>query len=100
MSIAFPSGETDDTSREIIWFLVVVNGKPIRCGIAYQTLRTHFDADFHAPMPAFVAHRERIETLVTDLVRQGYFGDDETIVIRAHDLQRRKGRGASGADAA
>jgi hypothetical protein len=26
--IVFPPGETDDTSRWIVWFLAVVNGKP------------------------------------------------------------------------
>ncbi len=93
MSIEFPPGETDDTRRRIIWFLVVVHGQPIQCGIAYQALRAHFEADFHDPLPAFVAHRARIEALVMALIRQGYFGEDETIVIRAPALRRREDRG-------
>jgi Protein of unknown function (DUF1488) len=97
MSIEFPPGETDDISRWIIWFLVVVHGKPIHCGMAYQALRTHFDADVRDPMPAFVVHRARIEALVTDFIRQGYFGEDETIVIRAHDLRRSEDTGTDAA---
>jgi hypothetical protein len=100
MSIEFPPGATDDPSRWIIWFRVVVHSKPIQCGMAYQALQMHFDADLHDPMPAFVAHRARIEALVTDFIRQGYFGEDETIVIRAHDLRRREDRGGPGTDAA
>jgi hypothetical protein len=93
MVIVFPPGETEDTSRRIIWFLVVVNGKPIQCGMTYHALQTHFDADVHAPMLAFVAQRARIEALVTDFIRQGYFGEDDTIVIRVHELRRREDRG-------
>ena len=99
MSILFPPGETDDPSRGIIWFLVLVHGKPIRCGMTYQALRMYFEADVHDPTPAFVVHRERIEALVIDLIRQGYFGEDETIVIRAHDLRSSEDSGGSGADA-
>jgi len=86
--IEFSSGETDDPTRWIVWFLAVVNGKPIPCGISYQALRTHFAADFHDAMPAFVAHRPRIEACITNLLlKQGRFEDDETIVIRAYDMR-------------
>jgi Protein of unknown function (DUF1488) len=84
--IAFPPGETDDTTRWIVWFLAVVHDKQIHCGISYQALRTHCGADFHDPMPAFVAHRPRIEQLVTALIGQGRFEEDETIVIRSQDM--------------
>jgi Protein of unknown function (DUF1488) len=86
MRIAFPPGETNDTTRWIVWFLAVVNDKQIHCGISYQALRTHCNADFHDPMPAFVANRHRIEQLITALIRQGRFEDDETMVIRSHDM--------------
>ena len=91
--IAFPSGETEDTSRWMIWFQAVVNGKHLPCGISYQALRTHCAADFHDALPAFIAHRQRIEACITDLITQGRFEQDETIVIRAQDLRRREGRG-------
>ena len=100
MSIEFPPGEIDDTSRRIIWFVVVLHGQPIQCGLAYQALQTHCAADVHAPMLAFVAQRARIEALVTDLIRQGYFGEDEMVVIRAQDLWRSADSGGSGADVA
>ena len=87
MRIAFPPGETNDTTKWIVWFLAVVNDKQIPCGISYQALRTHCGADFHDPMPAFVAHRPRIEQRITELIRQGRFEDDETIVIRSHDIR-------------
>ena len=61
--IEFPPGETDDTRTWMVWFLAVVNDKQITCGISYQALRTHFGADFHDPLPAFVANRHRIEQL-------------------------------------
>ena len=83
----FPPGETDDTTRWIVWFLAVVNGTPIPCGISYQALRTHCAADFHDAMPAFVAHRPRIEACITDLIRQGRFEDEETMVMRSYDMR-------------
>jgi uncharacterized protein DUF1488 len=86
VQIAFPPGETDDTRRWIIWFQAVVNGKPIQCGISYQALRTHFAAEFQDSLSAFVAHRHRIEQRITDLIQQGRFEEDETIVIRSHDM--------------
>ena len=88
MRIEFPPGETDDTSRWIVWFLAVVNGKQIHCGISYQALRTHFTADFHDSLSAFVAHRPQIEGCITACIRQGRFEEDATIVIRSHDMER------------
>lgn len=85
--IAFPPGETNDTIRWIVWFLAVVNDKQIHCGISYQALRTHFGADFDDPLPAFAAHRPRIEQVITAFIEQGRFEEDETIVIRTRDLQ-------------
>jgi hypothetical protein len=46
MRIEFPPGETDDPARWMVWFLAVVNGKHIHCGISYQALRTHCAAEF------------------------------------------------------
>jgi hypothetical protein len=84
--IEFLPGETDDKIRWIVWFLAVVNGKQIHCGISYQALRTHYGADFHDPLPSFVAHRPRIETFIRALIELGRFEEDETVVIRTHDL--------------
>jgi Protein of unknown function (DUF1488) len=64
----------------------VVNGKQVHCGISYQALRTHFGADFHDPLPAFVAHRPRIETRIRELIARGRFEEAETVVMRTHDL--------------
>ena len=87
VQIEFPPGETDDTSKWVVWFLAGANGKQITCGISYQALRTHFGADFHHPLPAFVANRQRIEQCTATLISQGRF-EDETIVIRAHDMEK------------
>jgi Protein of unknown function (DUF1488) len=54
--IEFPSSETDDTTRWIVWFLAVVNDKQIHCGVSYQALRTHCGADFDNPLPAFLEY--------------------------------------------
>ena len=81
----FP-GETNDTTRWIVWFLAVVNGTQVHCGISYQALRTHFGADFHDPLPAFVAHRPRIETRIRELIARGRVEEAETVVMRTHDL--------------
>jgi hypothetical protein len=86
VQIEFPPGETNDTTRWIVWFLAVVNGKQIHCGISYQALRTHCGADFHDPLPAFVVHRPRIETFIRELIELGRFEEDETVVIRTQDL--------------
>jgi hypothetical protein len=86
MPIAFLPGETNDSVRWIVWFLAVVNGKQIHCGISYQALRTHFSADFHDPLPAFRAYRPRIEVIARELIELKCFEEDETVVIRSHDL--------------
>jgi len=87
--IEFPPGETDDKNRWIVWFLAVVNGERIKCGMSYQTLRDHFEADFYEPLPAFVAHRQRIEQFTAQFIRQGRFGPDGRILIRSHDMSNR-----------
>jgi Protein of unknown function (DUF1488) len=88
MHIEFPPGETDDTREWMVWFLAGANGKQITCGISYQALRTHFGADFHNPLPAFIANRQHIEQFTATLISQGRFEEDETIVIRSHDMER------------
>ena len=85
VDIACPPGETHDTPRWMVWFLAVVNGQQVHCGIAYQALRTHCWADFHDPLPACVAHRPRIETRIRALSEQGRC-EEETVVMRTHDL--------------
>jgi hypothetical protein len=84
---AFPPGETDDTRTWMVGFLAVVHDKQITCGMSYQALRTHCGADFHDPLPAFVAHRHRIEQCITDLIRQGRFENAETIVSCSQDMR-------------
>jgi Protein of unknown function (DUF1488) len=86
--IEFPPGETNDERRWVVWFLAVMHGKQITCGISYQALRTHCGADFHDPLPAFIANRQRIEQCTATLISQGRFEEDETIVIRAHDMEK------------
>jgi hypothetical protein len=39
-----------------------------------------------------MTHRPRIEAYITDRIRQGRFEEEETIVLRAHDLRRSEGR--------
>jgi uncharacterized protein DUF1488 len=56
-------------------------------GISYQALRTHFDTDFEDPLPAFLTHRSRIEQVITAFIELGRFEEDETIVLRTHDLR-------------
>ena len=85
--LAFPPGETEDPLRWIVWFLAIVNDKLIHCGISCQALRTHFAADSHDSLSAFMTHRLRIEACITDLIRQGRFEEDETIVMRSHDMR-------------
>ena len=85
MRIEFPPGETNDSTKWIVWFLAALNDKQRHCGISYQA-GTHCGADFHDPLPAFIAHRPGIEQLITELIRQGCFEDDQTIVIRSSDM--------------
>jgi Protein of unknown function (DUF1488) len=80
------SVESQDNTKWIVWFLAALNDKQRHCGISYQALRTHCGADFHDPLPAFIAHHPRIEQLITELIRQECFEDDQTIVIRSSDM--------------
>ena len=91
VQIAFPPGETDDTRLWIVWFLAVVNGHRVHCGISYHALRTHFSADWEHPFPAFVTHRHRIEQLFTAFMQQHCIEDEMTIVMRAHDIEEQDG---------
>jgi hypothetical protein len=75
----------------MVWFLAVVNGHRVRCGISYHTLRTYFGADRDDPFPAFTTHRHRIEQVFTAFLRQPHITphieDEVAIVVRAHDLK-------------
>src|SRR5437879_2179774 len=53
MQIVFLPGEINDQQRWVVWFMAVVDGRQITCGISYQTLRDYFEADFDHPLPAF-----------------------------------------------
>ena len=86
VNIDFPPDETHDKSRRAILFPAVVDGKEINCVISYETLRDHFGADYYDPVPAFVANRQRIEQLTTQLIRHGRFESDGTTLVRSQDM--------------
>jgi hypothetical protein len=87
VQIAFLPGETNDTSLRIVWFLAVVDGRYIHCGISYQTLRTHFEADVDDPLPAFIAYRAHIEQAVTAFLRQHRLEEEVTILLGADNQE-------------
>lgn len=87
MQIVFLPGETDDQQRWVVWFLAVIEGRQITCGVSYQALRDHFDADFYEPMSAFLAHRSAIEQVTARFIAQSQFEDDDTVLMRSQDVR-------------
>ena len=87
MKIACLPGESNDQSKWVIWFPVVVDGTQVTCGISYQALWHHFGAECHDPMRVFVTHRKRIEQLTVDLMHRGRFEGTETMLIRSQDIR-------------
>ena len=62
------------TNRSIVVFPAKPSGRTL--------LQTSHDS-----LSAFMTHRLRIEACITDLIRQGRFEEDETIVMRSHDMR-------------
>jgi len=87
VKIAFLPNATDDQSKWVIWFLVVVDGTQITCGISYQALWNHLGIDSGDPMRLFVTHRRRIEQLTVQLIHQGRLEGEETMLIRWQDIR-------------
>lgn len=87
MQIVFLPGETDDQQRWVVWFLAVVDGRQITCGISYQALRDHFEAAFDASLPTFLAHRPEIERLMTQFIEQGQVEDNDSLLMRSQDVR-------------
>jgi hypothetical protein len=85
-SIQFSPQETNDIRHYVVAFPALVNGKRVECAISYQALRNHFDAGYEDPLPAFTMHRQRIEHLAAQFIRQERFEPDGTILIRSYDI--------------
>jgi len=85
-SIHFASQETNDLRRYVVVFPALVNGQPVECAISYQALRQHFGADYEDPLPAFTTHRQHIEQLAAQFIRQQRFEPDGTILMRSYDI--------------
>ncbi len=85
-SIQYPPQETNDIRHYMVAFPALVNGTRVDCAISYQALRNHFGADYEDPLPAFTTHRQRIEQLAAQFIRQQRFEPDGTILIRSYDI--------------
>jgi hypothetical protein len=87
MQIKFASDEWyDHHRRKVVWFTALANDKRIDCGISIEALTDHFSAYQDDPLPAFRAHRGRIEAVATKLIEQRRFETDGTVLIRNIDL--------------
>jgi len=84
--IEFLSHARNDTRRYVVSFPARIDGRQVECAISYQALRNHFDADYEDPMPSFTAHRQHIEQLAAQFIRQQRFESDGTILMRSYDI--------------
>src|SRR5262249_46377231 len=85
-SIHFSPQETNDIRHYLVAFPALVNGTWVECAISYQAPRKHFDAGYEDPLSAFTMHRQRIEHLAAQFIRQQRFEPDGTILIRSYDI--------------
>lgn len=85
-SIHFSPQETNDIRSYVVAFPALVNGQRVECAISYQALWQHFGADYADPLPAFTRHRQPIEQLAAQFIRQQRFEPDGTILIRSYDI--------------
>jgi hypothetical protein len=87
LSIEFNADEWyDHQRRKVVWFSAIVDEKRIDCGVSIEALRDHFGAYYDDPLPAFKAHRARIQEAATRLITARRFEDDGTVIIRSADL--------------
>jgi hypothetical protein len=87
LNIEFSTDEWyDHHRRKIVWFSAIVDEKSIDCGVSIDALREHFGAYADDPLPAFRAHRGRIQAAATKLITARRFEDDGSIIIRSADL--------------
>jgi hypothetical protein len=87
LNIEFNADEWyDHQRRKVVWFSAIVDEKRIDCGVSIEALRDHFGAYYDDPLPAFKAHRARIQEAATRLITRRRFEDDGTVIIRSADL--------------
>ena len=86
VQIAFPPHERGDERRRVISFPALIEGRQVECAVSYQTLWLHFGAGYNDPLPAFMAHRQRIEQVAAQCIREARFEDDGTVMIRSQDI--------------
>ena len=84
--IEFPPHERGDERRHVILFPALIEQRQVECAISYQTLWLYFDADYNNPLPAFMVHRQRIEQLAAQCIRNARFESDGTLMLRSQDI--------------
>ena len=86
MLIEFPSQEMEDRVRNVV-FPAIVDGREIKCAISSAVLRDRFGmSDLYDPIPCFNANRQQIEQIAENLIEQGRFERDGTIMIKTTDI--------------
>lgn len=85
MTLSFPSGEAWNSSREVVQFLAVVNGKNVSCAISWEALQDNFGGKSARPLDCFRSNRKSIETKAESIIQKSRFESDGSILIRSQD---------------
>lgn len=85
VSVRFASGHFFDADRQALLFTAFYNHRIIQCAITVRTLHEKFGACSSDPGAGFERHRYLIERLVEELIVEGRFEQDGSILICSPD---------------
>lgn len=85
LSVRFASGHYYDADRQAVLFTAFYDHRVIACAITVRTLCEQFGADARIPIANFERQRYLIERLVEELIHEGRFEADGSILICSPD---------------
>ncbi len=85
VSVRFASGHFYDADRQAVLFTAFHDHRIIPCAVTLHTLSDKFGVAPEAPAAGFERHRYLIERLVEELILEGRFEADGSILICSPD---------------
>jgi hypothetical protein len=85
LSVRFASGHYYDAERQVVMFTAFHDHRIIPCAVTLRTLCERFGADPRIPIANFERQRYLIERLVEELIHEGRFEADGSILICSPD---------------
>ena len=84
--ISFPKLECWNPMTKVATVAAEVNKKRVLCRISLEILRDKFGASVEEPKQSIAQHRTAIQEAARKLIENEVYGEDGSVLIRAHDL--------------